>query len=94
MISGTVHVVPSLVLFFTEKACFFFFAAWRMLLSVPQVLDMILEEDIGVHASHLVHAYAKWDFVHVLMSSISYATVCFCLKDTYGVFFERWVWMR
>lgn len=76
----------------------FFYCEFRiagtMLLPDPQVLDMILEEDTNVHASHLVHAYAKWDFVHVLMSSISYATVCFCLKDTYGVFFERWVWMR
>lgn len=55
---------------------------------------MILEEDTDVHASHIVQVYAKWDFVHILMSSISYATVCFCLKDTYGVFCARWVWIR
>ena len=65
-----------------------------MLLPYRQVLDMILKEDTDVHASHLLHGYAKWDFIHILMSLISYATICFCLKDTYGMFCERWVWMR
>ena len=65
-----------------------------MLLPYRQVLDMILKEDTDVHASYLLHAYAKQDFIHILMSLISYANVCFRLKDTYGMFCERWVWMR